>query len=97
MANLLLLPLQLQDDQNCYCILKLAEKYESTKSEAIKRQTKDLKVSDLNGYEEVHFPTKREVKIMDDQYVLGMGAIQWQWDISSKTTTKYYLYMKEMG
>ena len=47
----------------------------STKREAIKRQTKDLKVSDLNGYEEVHFPTKREVKIMDDQYLLGMGAI----------------------
>ena len=43
----------------------------STKCEAIKHQTKDLKVSDLNGYEEVHFPTQREVKIMDPSPVDG--------------------------
>uniref|UniRef100_A0A2N9F844 Domain X domain-containing protein n=1 Tax=Fagus sylvatica TaxID=28930 RepID=A0A2N9F844_FAGSY len=35
------------------CILTLAEKHESTKLEAIKHYTKDLKVSDLNGNEEV--------------------------------------------
>uniref|UniRef100_A0A2N9G9L3 Domain X domain-containing protein n=1 Tax=Fagus sylvatica TaxID=28930 RepID=A0A2N9G9L3_FAGSY len=37
------------------CILTLAEKHESTKLEAIKHYTKDLKVSDLNGNEEVYF------------------------------------------
>ena len=47
----------------------------STKCEAIKHQTKDLKVSDLNGYEEVHFPTQREVKIMDDQNLLDSWPI----------------------
>ncbi|GMY19121.1 nuclear intron maturase 3, mitochondrial-like [Fagus crenata] len=49
------------------CILTLAEKHESTKLEAIKQYTKDLKVSDLNGNEEVYFPTEREVKMMGDQ------------------------------
>ncbi|GMY19725.1 nuclear intron maturase 3, mitochondrial-like [Fagus crenata] len=49
------------------CILTLAERHESTKLEAIKHYTKDLKVSDLNGNEEVYFPTEREVKIMGDQ------------------------------
>uniref|UniRef100_A0A2N9EY17 Reverse transcriptase domain-containing protein n=1 Tax=Fagus sylvatica TaxID=28930 RepID=A0A2N9EY17_FAGSY len=49
------------------CILTLAEKHESTKLEAIKHYTKDLKVSDLNGNEEVYFPTEREVKMMGDQ------------------------------
>ncbi|GMY19739.1 pentatricopeptide repeat-containing protein At4g35130, chloroplastic-like [Fagus crenata] len=43
------------------------EKHESTKLEAIKHYTKDLKVSDLNGNEEVYFPTEREVKMMGDQ------------------------------
>ena len=49
------------------CILTLAEKHESTKREAIKHYTKDLKVSDFNGNEEVYFPTEREVKMMGDQ------------------------------
>ncbi|GMY19740.1 nuclear intron maturase 3, mitochondrial-like [Fagus crenata] len=52
------------------CILTLAEKNESTKLEAIKHYTKDLKVSDLNGNEEVYFPTEREVKMMGDQNLL---------------------------
>ena len=52
------------------CILTLAEKHESTKREAIKHYTKDLKVSDLNGNEEVFFPTEREVKMMGDQNIL---------------------------
>ena len=43
------------------CILTLAEKHESTKREAIKHYTKDLKVSDFNGNEEVYFPAKRKV------------------------------------
>ena len=30
-----------------------------------------MKVSDLNGYEEVNFPTEREVKIMDPSHVDG--------------------------
>jgi hypothetical protein len=49
------------------CILTLAEKHESTKREAIKHYTKDLKVSDLDGNEEVYFPTEREVKMMGDK------------------------------
>ncbi|KAM3234535.1 nuclear intron maturase 3, mitochondrial isoform X1 [Capsicum annuum] len=48
------------------CILTLAEKHESSKKEAIRHYTKDLKVSDVNGVEEVHFPTEREVKMMGD-------------------------------
>ena len=49
------------------CILTLVEKHESTKREAIKHYTKDLKVFDFNGNEEVYFPTEREVKMMGDQ------------------------------
>ncbi|GAV81762.1 Intron_maturas2 domain-containing protein [Cephalotus follicularis] len=49
------------------CILTLAEKYESTKLEAIRHYTKDLKVFDVSGKEEVHFPTEREVKMMGDK------------------------------
>ncbi|KAJ9181031.1 hypothetical protein P3X46_009206 [Hevea brasiliensis] len=49
------------------CILTLAEKHEATKLEAIKHYTKDLKVIDMDGNEEVHFPTEREVKIMGDK------------------------------
>ncbi|XP_041024485.1 nuclear intron maturase 3, mitochondrial [Juglans microcarpa x Juglans regia] len=49
------------------CILTLAEKHESTKREAMKHYTKDLKVSDLDGNEEVYFPTEREVKMMGDK------------------------------
>ncbi|XP_042514810.1 nuclear intron maturase 3, mitochondrial [Macadamia integrifolia] len=48
------------------CLLTLAEKHESTKREAIKHYTKDLKVSDATGLEEVHFPTEREIKMMGD-------------------------------
>ncbi|XP_027176113.1 nuclear intron maturase 3, mitochondrial [Coffea eugenioides] len=49
------------------CILTLAEKHESTKREAMRHYTKDLKVSDLDGAEEIHFPTEREVKMMGDK------------------------------
>ncbi|CAJ1948258.1 unnamed protein product [Sphenostylis stenocarpa] len=49
------------------CILTLAEKHESTKSEVIKHFSKDLKVYDMNGNHEVHFPTEREVKMMGDR------------------------------
>ena len=49
------------------CILTLAEKHESTKHEAIKHYTKELKVFDFNGNEEVYLPTKREVKMIGDQ------------------------------
>ncbi|KAK7344993.1 hypothetical protein VNO77_15321 [Canavalia gladiata] len=49
------------------CILTLADKHESTKREVIKHFTKDLKVYDLNGNHEVHFPTEREVKMMGDR------------------------------
>ncbi|KAJ6408323.1 hypothetical protein OIU84_011605 [Salix udensis] len=49
------------------CILTLAEKHEATKIECIRHYTKDLKVPDLNGNEEVHFPTEKEVKMMGDK------------------------------
>ncbi|KAK2970390.1 hypothetical protein RJ640_011939 [Escallonia rubra] len=49
------------------CILTLAEKHDSTKREAIKHYTKDLKVFDVDGTEEVHFPTEREIKMMGDK------------------------------
>lgn len=49
------------------CILTLAEKHEATKLEAIKHYTKDLKVSDLDGNEELYFPTEREVKMLGDK------------------------------
>ncbi|PSS01759.1 COX1/OXI3 intron 2 protein [Actinidia chinensis var. chinensis] len=48
------------------CILTLAEKHESTKREAIRHYTKDLKVLDVNGIEEMYFPTEREIKMMGD-------------------------------
>ncbi|RZC53539.1 hypothetical protein C5167_012394 [Papaver somniferum] len=49
------------------CILTLAEKHGSTKLEAIRHYTKDLKVSDMAGGEEVYFPTEKEVKMMGDK------------------------------
>uniref|UniRef100_A0A1J3F6I9 Putative COX1/OXI3 intron 2 protein n=1 Tax=Noccaea caerulescens TaxID=107243 RepID=A0A1J3F6I9_NOCCA len=49
------------------CILTLAEKHRSTKREAIRHYTKDLKVSDHDGSEEMHFPLEREVKMMGDK------------------------------
>ncbi|CAI8583895.1 unnamed protein product [Vicia faba] len=49
------------------CILTLAEKHESTKRETIKHFSKDLKVYDMNGNDEVSFPTEREVKMMGDR------------------------------
>ncbi|KAJ4950246.1 hypothetical protein NE237_027078 [Protea cynaroides] len=48
------------------CLLTLAEKHDSTKREAIRHYTKDLKVSDATGLEEVHFPTEREIRMMGD-------------------------------
>ncbi|KAM7500082.1 hypothetical protein LguiA_024496 [Lonicera macranthoides] len=48
------------------CILTLAEKHDSTKREAIKHYTKDLKVYDMNGTEEVHFPSEKEIKMMGE-------------------------------
>ncbi|XAR68446.1 hypothetical protein NMG60_11003558 [Bertholletia excelsa] len=49
------------------CILTLKEKHEATKREAIRHYTKDLKVSDVSGTEELHFPTEREIKMMGDK------------------------------
>ncbi|KAI3986383.1 hypothetical protein MKX01_002228 [Papaver californicum] len=49
------------------CILTLAEKHDSTKLEAMRHYTKDLKIFDMAGGEEVYFPTEREVKMMGDK------------------------------
>ena len=56
------------------CILTLAEKHESTKREAIKHCTKDLKVSDFNG-NEVYVPKEREVKMMGDQNLFDPRSV----------------------
>ena len=47
--------------------MTLAEKHKSTKCEAIKHYTKDLKVSDFKGNEEVYFPTEKKVKMIANQ------------------------------
>ena len=49
------------------CILTLEEKHESTKREAIKHFSKDFKVYDMNGNDEIHFPTEKEVKMMETE------------------------------
>ncbi|KZV18291.1 hypothetical protein F511_25395 [Dorcoceras hygrometricum] len=49
------------------CILTLAEKHEATKRETIRHFTKDLKVLNINGVEEVHFPSEKEIKMMGDR------------------------------
>ncbi|KAJ6807116.1 uncharacterized protein M6B38_173515 [Iris pallida] len=49
------------------CLLTLAEKHESTKLEAIRHFTKDLKVAGNNDTEEIYFPTEREIRMMGDK------------------------------
>lgn len=49
------------------CILTLAEKHEATKRETIRHFTKDLKVPNMNGVEEVHFPSEKEIMMMGDR------------------------------
>lgn len=49
------------------CILTLAEKHEATKSETMRHFTKDLKVFGVNGDEEMHFPSEREIKMMGER------------------------------
>ncbi|KAL6534636.1 hypothetical protein OROGR_013311 [Orobanche gracilis] len=49
------------------CILTLAEKHEATKHETMRHFTKDLKVFNVNGDEEVFFPSEKEIKMMGDK------------------------------
>lgn len=49
------------------CLLTLAEKHEATKRATISHFTKDLKVSNAKGVEEVYFPSEREIKAMGDR------------------------------
>ncbi|CAN1166554.1 Nuclear intron maturase 3, mitochondrial [Linum perenne] len=49
------------------CLLTLAEKHEATKRETIKHYTKNLRVSSMEGDDEYHFPTEKEVKMMGDK------------------------------
>ncbi|KAL4587453.1 hypothetical protein LXL04_000324 [Taraxacum kok-saghyz] len=67
------------------CLLTLAEKHESSKREAIKHYTKDLRVFGVDGSEAFYFPTEREVKMMGDRNladvrpvdgVLGMALVR---------------------
>ncbi|CAN6450902.1 unnamed protein product [Victoria cruziana] len=49
------------------CILTLAEKHESTKRDAIKHYTKDLKVASVEGADEIYFPIENDIKMMGDK------------------------------
>ncbi|KAH9303627.1 hypothetical protein KI387_008031 [Taxus chinensis] len=49
------------------CILTLAEKHETTKHEAIRHYTKDLKIADMNTLGETYFPPENKIKMMGDQ------------------------------
>ncbi|KAK8967008.1 hypothetical protein KSP40_PGU022143 [Platanthera guangdongensis] len=49
------------------CLLTLAEKHESTKKQAIRHYSKDLKVIDENGVDEIHFATEKEIRMMGDR------------------------------
>ncbi|ERN07380.1 hypothetical protein AMTRI_Chr12g274910 [Amborella trichopoda] len=49
------------------CILTLAEKHESTKREAINHYSKDLKVLNMDGIEELIFPLENDIKMMGDK------------------------------
>lgn len=51
------------------CILTLAEKHESTKRDAIRHYTKDLKLTDLDGGAEIFFPLENKIKMMGDQHL----------------------------
>ncbi|XP_074276783.1 nuclear intron maturase 3, mitochondrial-like [Silene latifolia] len=51
------------------CLLTLAEKHDATKKQTIRHYTKDLKVVDLEGNEEVYFPSERDVKRMGDAHL----------------------------
>uniref|UniRef100_K4BFM4 Domain X domain-containing protein n=1 Tax=Solanum lycopersicum TaxID=4081 RepID=K4BFM4_SOLLC len=57
------------------CILTLAEKHESSKKEAIRHYTKDLKVSNVDGVEKMYFPTEREVKMMGDNVLIDPNPV----------------------
>ncbi|KAL1569398.1 nuclear intron maturase 3, mitochondrial [Salvia divinorum] len=49
------------------CILTLAEKHEVTKRAAMVHFTKDLKVSNADGADQVYFPSEREIIMMGDR------------------------------
>eukprot|EP01018_Ginkgo_biloba_P007381 Gb_12210 [translate_table: standard] len=51
------------------CILTLAEKHESTKRDAMKHYTKDLKITDMDGLVEMYFPLENKIKMMGDQHL----------------------------
>ncbi|XP_057546493.1 nuclear intron maturase 3, mitochondrial [Amaranthus tricolor] len=51
------------------CLLTLAEKHNATKNQTIRHYSKDLKVFDLDGNEEIYFPTEREVKRARDSHL----------------------------
>ncbi|XP_015067974.1 nuclear intron maturase 3, mitochondrial [Solanum pennellii] len=57
------------------CILTLAEKHDSSKKEAIRHYTKDLKVSNVDGVEKMYFPTEREVKMMGDNVLIDPNPV----------------------
>ncbi|GAV81754.1 Intron_maturas2 domain-containing protein [Cephalotus follicularis] len=86
------------------CILTLTEKHESTKREAIRHYKKDLKVLDVSGKEEVHFPTEREVKMMGDKNIsdpkpvdgtLSLALVRLDSDEKSHTCIAHFYERKD--
>lgn len=86
------------------CLLTLAEKHESTKSETIRHFSKDLKVLGLNGSEEMYFPSEREVQSMGDGYLsdpkpvdgaLSLALIRLAYDEPSYTCAAHFCDRKD--
>lgn len=81
------------------CLLTLAEKHDATKNETIRHYSKDLKVSDLDGNEEVYFPTEKEVKRLGDGFIsdpkpvdgaLTLALIRLAYDVPSSTCAAHF-------
>ncbi|KAL2923410.1 Nuclear intron maturase 3 mitochondrial [Bienertia sinuspersici] len=78
------------------CLLTLAEKHDASKNETIRHYSKDLKVSDLDGNEEVYFPSERDVKGMGDGHlsdpkpidgVVTLALVRLAYDVPSSSYT----------
>lgn len=86
------------------CLLTLAEKHDATKLETIRHFTKDLKVFDSNGDEEIYFPSEREVSGTGDggfadpkpvDGVLTLALIRLAYDDPSLRCIAHFCEMKD--
>uniref|UniRef100_A0A803MAN8 Reverse transcriptase domain-containing protein n=1 Tax=Chenopodium quinoa TaxID=63459 RepID=A0A803MAN8_CHEQI len=81
------------------CLLTLAEKHDATKAETVRHFSKDLKVSDLDGNEEMYFPSERDVKRTGDGHLsdpkpvdsaLTLNLIRLAYDAPSITCAAHF-------